>query len=474
MTTKLFVGRENYIDILLKQNAKSNSTITALYGRRRIGKTSLVEHVFKSHRLLKFEGIENASEQEQRHHFAETLYRYSGQQAHTLLDTSNWTKLLIALSAYISDKPTVVFFDEYQWMSTERTKLTSFLKFVWDNYFTKENHVHLIICGSISSFIVKKVIQSKALYGRIDAFIELKELSLPETLNDFFTSISDRKNILNYYLAMGGIPKYLELFDRKKSFEQNIEFLCFTKGGYFVNEVDRLFVSHFGRNRAYKDIVKFLASRSHATQVEIQKKLSVKSGGRLTTFLEDLEYAGFIDCYTPLNKTDKSNLKRYRLRDPYLRFYFKFIFPNLKKINSTEQPILFSNLVKQSELDIWKGLTYESSIREHHALVAKILGFSAVMYTTGAWYKKNDQQSGYQIDLIFLRKDKIITICEVKYLSKITSKVLIEIKEKEAKLLEELRPDGVQKVLITVDPPDKNFDAQRVFDQVICLEDFLR
>jgi len=473
MAKQQFIGRARYIELLKSQEFRSGSVITALYGRRRIGKTSLVEHVFKNAKLIKFEGIEGAPEQEQRDHFATTLHLYSGLREHTLLDTSSWTKLLIALSNYLKEEPAVVFFDEYQWLSAEKTSLTSYLKYVWDNFFIKDNNIHLIICGSISSFIVKKVIKSKALYGRINTFIELKELSLPETLNDFLKGTTDNKNLLNYYLAVGGVPKYLELFDRAKSFEQNIETLCFSKGGYLVNEIDRLFVSHFGANRAYKDIVKFLASRSHATQADIQSKIDMNSGGRLSEILEDLEYAGFINRYTPLNKPDTSNLKRYRLRDPYLRFYFNFIQPNLKNIENNNNGLAFSNVVKQSELEIWKGLTFENCIREHHEIVARILGFSGVMYSSGAWYKKDDQQTGFQIDLAFIRKDKIITLCEVKYSTNISSKVNEEMREKEQKVYKELKPDGIQKVLITVDKLDPKLNKEGVFSKFICLDDLL-
>jgi len=473
MATTRFIGRDTYIDILKTPDFSRGSTMTALYGRRRIGKTSLVEHVFKNSRLLKFEGIEGVGEQEQREHFAATLYRYSGQREHLLLDTTSWTKLLMALSGYLKNEPSVVFFDEYQWMSAEKTRLTSYLKYVWDNFFIKDNNIHLIICGSISSFIVKKVIKSKALYGRINLFIELRELTLSETLNDFFKSTVDQKNILNYYLAVGGVPKYLELFDRQKSFEQNIESLCFRKGAYLVDEVDRLFVSHFGKNKAYKEIVKLLSNCSHATQSTIQSKIDLTSGGRLTEILEDLEFAGFIDLYTPLNKQITSNLKRYRLRDPYLRFYFKFIFPNLSNINNTDKALTFSNTIKQAELEIWKGLTYENCIRENHELVAKFLGFSGIMYSAGAWYKKDEQKTGFQIDLAFLRKDKIITLCEVKYSSNITTKINEEIREKEDKVLRELKPDGIQKVLITVDKVDPKLIRESAFDKLICLSDLI-
>lgn len=96
------------------------------------------------------------------------------------------------------------------------------------------------------------------------------------------------------------------------------------------------------------------------------------------------------------------------------------------------------------------------------------------MYSSGSWYKKRDQETGFQIDLAFLRKDKIITLCEIKYANKISSKFIQEIANKESRLSDELRPDGIQKVLITVDPVDQSIVRDGSVDRCISLKELLK
>mgnify|MGYP005664866301 FL=1 len=183
-----FIGREREVKGLLQVDHSKKSALTAIYGRRRVGKTALVEHAFSNVPLFKFEGIENREEAHQREYFRAALVQHFQDSQLALLDVSSWLPLLQALSNCLGERPSVIFFDEYQCLATESNALTSELKFAWDNFFLKKNRVHLILCGSISSFIVKEVIRSKALYGRIDTFIDLQPLSLPDSTVRFFTN----------------------------------------------------------------------------------------------------------------------------------------------------------------------------------------------------------------------------------------------------------------------------------------------
>lgn len=469
-----FIGREQELSLLRGIKYQEKSAITAIYGRRRIGKTSLVENAFNEKNLIKFEGLEDQDEQTQREHFRATLALHSGKAEHRRVDVTNWTNLLITLSEYIGDKPSVVFLDEYQWLSAEKTNLTSYLKYVWDNYFLTKNKVHLIICGSVSSFIVKKVIRSKALYGRIDSFIELKELSLPQTITNFLQEQSHPRKALDYYLAVGGIPKYLELYKKSLSFEQNIEQLFFRKSGYLFSETERLFVSHFGSNRVYKEIIEALAHQSHASQKEIAKKAKLSSGGRLSEYLEDLELAGFIESYYPLHNPNSNYLKRYRVRDAYLRFYYRFVNPFRKQIESAKRELRFDQVIQHQQYNVWKGQSFEQCCLDHSHLIAKLLGFSAVRYVVGSWYMKRDLKDGFQIDMVYQRQDRVITLCEVKYRRTLTKDIFAEIAQKEERLFEEAQPDSIQRVLISVFEPSKEFLAQEHFSEVILLDDILK
>ena len=249
-----FVGRAGELAALRRfVDQPSRSRITAVYGRRRVGKTRLVNEAYRHARVLHFEGLEGAGSAEQRTHFRNTLYRQSRLEAHRIASTSDWTDLLILLADHVGTEPCVVFFDEFQWMAAGRNELVGKLKYVWDNYLA-DACVHLILCGSVSSFLGHKVVPSQALYGRIDEVIRLEPLTFPEARSGFFA----RRSVieaLEYYLIFGGVPRYLELYDDRRSVRLTMADLCFRPGAYFVDELDRIFVSHFGKVRHYRDIV---------------------------------------------------------------------------------------------------------------------------------------------------------------------------------------------------------------------------
>lgn len=322
MRSDQFVGREAQVRSLRGFFERPpRSKITAIHGRRRIGKTRLVREAYRDARLLSFEGLEGAGSAEQRKHFRNTLYRHSGLESHRIASASDWTDLLLLLLAeYVKQEPCVLFFDEFPWMAAGRTELVSKLKYVWDQVLAQEARVHLVLCGSVSSFLVDKVIRSRALYGRIDEVIELGPLGFHEVAPGFF----GRRSTLEapeYYLAFGGVPRYLELHDDRRSIPQNLSELCFRPGAYFLDELDRLFVSHFGKVRHYRDIVELLARRGFATRPQIGGHLGLDSGGRLSELLDDLCLAGLVEPYSPVHNPTSTYLRRFRIRDPFLRFY---------------------------------------------------------------------------------------------------------------------------------------------------------
>ena len=225
----------------------------------------------------------------------------------------------------------MVFLDEFQWLAAERNDLISELKFVWDNYFAKNNNVHLILCGSISSFIVKRVARSKAFYGRIDLQIHLKPLNLKEVQGGFFNN-STQREVVEHWMILGGVPWYLNLCDPSRTPEQNAKVLLFSNLGKLFRETEQLFVSHFGKNPAYQKVVEYLGVHRFSHRKPLVKAGGMKSGGGASDILEDLELAGFIESYSSIHLADSKRLVRYRLADPFLRFYYHFVAPLRKRI----------------------------------------------------------------------------------------------------------------------------------------------
>ncbi len=470
----LFVGRRQELKTLREFiDRPSTSRITAIYGRRRIGKTRLVKEAYPKSMLLSFEGLEGVSSSEQRKHFLKTLYAYSGKKEHSLVASSDWTDLLILLADYVADleKPVVVFFDEFQWMAAGRKELVSKLKYVWDNFFSGSKGVHLILCGSISSFLVKKVIRSKALYGRVDKIVQLGPLDFGDIRRGFFKNRSVLE-ALEYYLVMGGVPKYLEMFDARRSIALNLAELCFRPNGYFIGEFERLFASHFGKATHYRYIVEFLASRRFATREEIAGHLKLKSGGRISELLENLILAGFIESYGPVHNPGSRRLRRFRISDPYLRFFFSFIRPLEKRIAQTNAEVQLNHALPDSRYRVFLGLAFEHFCYQNAARLASKIGFGIVAYDYGAWFSRRDLAKGAQIDLLFRRADNVITLCEVKHKKNVGLEVINEV-EKKVDVLMTQTDQTIEKVLVSAYPPSKKVLNEGYFTRIITADDFV-
>jgi len=425
-----FWGRQKEI-AQLRDWDQDKSRFSVVYGRRRIGKTRLIEEAFSKNRILKIEGLEGQSSKEQKSIFIESLVNFFNLKIdpHSINKNQSWRNLFKWLSELIGDTKTIVFFDELQWLAANKTSLVSDLKYCWDNFFKKENCIHLIVCGSISSFMVKKVIKSKALYGRIHFEINLQPLLLPE-IQGVFKPERSHADITLIYMAVGGIPQYLEMIDKTKSSLLNLQQLCFRKNGYLVNEFERLFASHFGTNQHYINIVKYLAQNNWGERSTLEKACSLDSGGRISEYLENLEDAGFIEKYFSIDKVNAVRCSRYRISDQYLRFYFKFIKPNLSLIQRGDDSNSIQTYLPDKKFDAWKGLAFESFCLNHHHLISKHLGFSGVQYHVGSWFGGQNHEKA-QIDMMFIRADRTILICEIIYQTKPIGKSIIPDVEKK-------------------------------------------
>jgi hypothetical protein len=353
-------------------------------------------------------------------------------------------------------------------MAAGRNDLVSKLKSVWDNHLALRNRVHLILCGSVSSFLVRKVVQSRALYGRVDDVLNLAPLTLPETREGFFRGRSFPE-ALEGYLALGGIPQYLEMLDPALSLRLNLQQLCFRKGGFLVEEFDRIFVSHFGRVPYYRRIVEFLAGARCATREDIARRIGAHPGGRLSAYLDELAAAGFVETYAPVGRPPSSRLHRCRLSDPYLRFYFRFIAPRRARLASRAGALALHEALPERAYDAWRGLAFEDLCRRHAALIADHLRFSAVAYESGSWFRRGLAGGGVQVDLLFLRADRVATLCEVRFRERVGREVIPEVERKAQALA---RPGWtVEKVLLTVTPPSPDLLREGYFSRIVLAEE---
>jgi AAA+ ATPase superfamily predicted ATPase len=346
-------------------------------------------------------------------------------------------------------------------------------KYYWDNKWSSQQNLMVILCGSINTFMIKKVVQSSALYGRIHREIKLEPLSLADT-HAFLGSGRSHKEVAELYLVFGGIPKYLEEIRAKESSVQNINRLCFLKDAFFVREFDRLFKEEFGKTNTYSKIVKTLVATPGLAYSEILSRLKLPQGGGYQVYLDNLCLAGFVQSFTPFGRT-QTQLIRYRLYDEYLHFYFGLIQPNLDLINHNTGQNIFLNTLGKPRWSAWSGLAFERFCLREALTIQKILKIDQLVKNYGSYFnRQTTAANGFQIDLLFDRHDHVITVCEIKNTQRPVGTDIIPQVEKKIALLTSKRGQVIEPVLITTAEPSPALVESRYFQHVILLEDFFK
>ena len=470
---KDFIGRISELEKLQKIATTKEASIIIMYGRRRIGKTELLEQAFKDRNILKFEGIEGLSEIAQFANVMSQLSTYTREPLLAKTVIESWREFFQLLAKHTAKGIWTIYLEELQWLANYGSTLVSELKYVWDNHFRHNPKIILILCGSSPSFMIDQVVHSKALYNRSQYEFNLKEFNLFET-RQFLKNRSNRE-VVDAYLTVGGVPEYLKWVSKESSVFLSLCKNTFTSGGFFSNEYKRIFTSSMSENKYYKGIIDILSTKRFSTRKELAKLLKISSGGSLSSILQYLEKSGFITNYYPFNLTENTILTRYAIDDNYLQYYFKFIRPIQHDIENGVYNKNPKSALKMDSYIKWLGFSFERFCRKYHYIIARILGFAGVQYKSGVFFSRatDQENAGYQIDLIFDRADNVYTICELKYLqSKVGTSVIDEF-EKKLSLFPNKSNKTIHKVLICSEGPDKALVNRSYFDDIITCEQLL-
>ncbi len=464
----MIIGRQRELRILQDDYREKRASIVAIYGRRRIGKSHLIEVYGSKKMFWRFEGLEGQETKEQIKAFQVQLNKFVKDEF--LINTKffNWDQLLRYFTSHLKkqDQKLVLFLDEFQWLSAGQSKLVSLIKHFWDTEW-KHLEVQMILCGSIASFMVDKVIKSKALYGRIDIELLVKELA-PKDQFSFLKPKRTMNEALQYGLLLGGVPKYYEIINQNQSFDLNIQKLCFESQGYLFNEFEKIFYSQFKEHRTYEKIIGCLSTGVKSLD-EIAKSIKIVSGGGLKRYLKNLELARFIMVTVPINKS-KSNQIKYKLFDEFLIFYFKFIRPFRSVIMKNDLSKIFQTQVKPKWYP-WLGLAFENYCSKYHETISNILEINDQVIDVGPFFERGDHK--FQIDLLFKRSDKVWTLCECKYRnSPIGAEVIAEV-ERRVSLFPKKRDETIEKVLIAPNGADRSLIQSKYFSRIITIDDLL-
>lgn len=466
-----FIGRYFESKKLAEIAAHHTPAIIIIYGRRRVGKTELLEQTFTDRNLLKFEGLEGQDQPRQMRQVMSQLAEYTGEDLLRHVEINNWIDVFTYINKYTIEGRWTIYFEELQWLADYDTAFIAELKYAWDNLFRRNSEIIVILCGSSPSFMINNVVHSRSLYNRSQHEIYLKELNIIEAKQ--LLSKYPARDVMDAYLTLGGIPEYLQKLKNASSLFTSLCDHSFKKDGFFTDEYQRIFVSSLAQRKDYQATIDFLSKKRFATREEIAKHLKITAGGTLTELLNDLDLCGFISRYAPYHLSNEGKLVRYCIQDAYLQFYYKFIHQQSSHIQQgrfDQQP---SAALNRDTYAKWLGFSFERFCRRYAHIIARILGFSSIQYQSGSYFNRSiaAEEPDFQIDLVFDRNDGVMTICEIKYLRNKLNKAVISEFEKKVSLIKLPKNKMIHKVLITANEEDKSDLMISHFDQVISLDE---
>ena len=468
-----FIGRERELKRLRGFKNKRGASLIVIRGRRRIGKSRLIEEFAKDfEHSYTFTGLppeKGASAETQKKQFIVQMQ----QQQIPRLGGNDWSDLFLDLANHCQKGPILIALDEITWMGSKDPSFLGKLKTAWDLHFKKNQQLILVVSGSDSTWIKTNILSSTGFVGRISYRLKLEELPL-EVCAQFFRPIEEGASAYEIFKVLsitGGIPRYLEEVQPHLSAEENLLDLCFDPGGLLCNEFDQMFSTLFGRRfDTYKEIITALAQGAQSIE-QIAKFMQRSPGGDLSRYLNDLSESGFVTKWKPWHLKDGKPTKHvyYRIRDLYTRFYLKFIEPIRMQIDAHA----ISELPKgwQSIL----GLQFESLVLNHANELHPLIGVPEIEIIAAGPYlqKKTTKHDGCQIDYLVQSKFDTLHLCEIKFSREpIGTKVINEVKRKIERL-ERPRGMSIRPVLVHVNGVTDELLARNYFASVIDFSDLL-
>jgi AAA+ ATPase superfamily predicted ATPase len=472
-----FVGRDSEIKELEGFLRAMKSSLIICRGRRRIGKSTLIQQIGnKANHFIEIQGLsprENITLKDQLESFSQQFSKQTGFPA---LRLENWEQAFSLLNRAIQKTSTVVFLDEISWMAQGDKDFAGKLKIAWDTELKHHNKLTLVLCGSVSSWMEENILNNTGFAGRVSLDIKLEELDLEYCVQFWgknHSSISTMEK-LKLLSVTGGVPRYLEEIRPDLSAEQNIFKMCFKREGFLFSEFEHIFTSIFSRRaETYKKILSALVGGTKTID-EICQHIGIEKSGTMTNYLSDLSEAGFIHKDVSFNfKTYKpSKSSRYRLKDNYTRFYLRYI--------QEKKPLIESSILEDTNLEsfiewnIISGLQFENLVLNNLKKLIEIMGISSgsIQFASPYFQSKTLTKEPCQIDLLIITKHSIY-IVEMKFRKKVSKQVIPDMIEKSGKLSIP-KHLSVRPVLVYSGDIDPVVESEDYFFRTIHMEEFFR
>ncbi len=407
------IGRTEEMAQLNRYATSNQPEFVAIYGRRRVGKTFLINKTLSAQMVFETSGVLMGEKDDQFAAFNQSLRRigYTGKAPH------KWMDLFFALEQTLtprldSNKRQIIFIDELPCFDVTGTRFVAALGHFWNSWVSKHDNLMLIVCGSATSWMVDNIVNNHGgLHDRITHLMHLHPFNLAQC-EQFFQSRNmpwDRLSMLQAYMVFGGVPYYLGLIEPAESVTEAIDRLLFSGKGELHEEYNRLFASLFKHPEPYIDIIRALATHRYGlTRDEIASVLQKSGGGDLSKQLDNLVKCDFV-CYHRVRRKKISKTGGYySLADSYVQFYHSF----LETLPSDEH--YWAHNLQTPKTNTWLGLSFERVCMAHILQIKKAIGIDQIGAEYYSW-RSTDPAQRAQIDLLIERADRIINMCEIKY-----------------------------------------------------------
>lgn len=469
----MFVGREEYLKDLNDFWGRDSGVLVTCRGRRRIGKSTLIEEFASTsaERFYSIDGLaphKRMTDELQRRHFCEKVAEYAG-RAFKMACT--WSEAFAQLDEILSGRMrTVVLLDEISWLGGYNPDFAGYLKEAWDKKLRKHPNLIFVLCGSVSAWIAENILDSTGFVGRDSLDLEIKELSLSDSVKVMGAerlSVAEKLDLLS---ITGGVPKYLEEMRPQLTVEENMRRTCFQPRGILFREFDETFSSVFGRRTATRGRILRMLANGPRSAAELAVDDGKEANGSYAKALKDLRYAGFISGDSGLNPMTGEPLRqeRFRISDNYTRFYLRYVEP--------KKPAIANGIFKFTSIEQlhgWEGvlgLQFENLVLNHVTDLFPLLGLDHTLVLSAAPYTQNatKERPGCQIDLL-IQTQRTLMVVEIKRRREIGHSVMDEVSEK-VRRLGRRKGMSVRTALIYAGDLAKSVPAEGYFDFIVPAE----
>ena len=474
----MFLGREEELCSFDRLWALPGASLAVCRGRRRVGKSSLVEEFARRSkvRFIKLEGIapgDNVDNRTQLEAFARQLNEQCGCSFSV---PASWYDAFALLDKSLPRRArAVILLDEVSWLGKYDSAFPGELKYAWDNRFSKHEKKIFVLCGSVSAWIAKNILRSKAFVGRVSLNLVLRELPIRDCVGFWGDrgGLVDTSEIVDVLSVVGGIPEYLRLIDPRESADENIKKLCFSPSGILLDEFDAIFDDVIEENLATRRKMLETLSEGSLTGCEIAERAGLEYNGHVVENLQALEEAGFVAKDVGVNPESgkTSNLCRYRICDNYTRFYLKYIRRERDLIkNGTFR---FSSLEQLPGWSSVMGLQFECLVISNLASLLPAMGLDSTLLVSAAPYvrRASEGRRGVQIDLL-LQTRRAMYVVEIKRKKEIGEAVVDEVAAK-VDALRKRRGVSIRAVLVYDGNLSKRVPADGYFSHIVAIEDLI-